>query len=337
MENQLPQHSSSNTHVFEDDDDDNLYKPLSTKDIHLPHFKIQTLLDAYGSPWAPQEETDVFDAVEAIATSGLLEGSELLDSKDEAGNDSQSDPDEKGTRGSGTSANKRHKRATEGNAMPPPIGKYRLQELTRQNKVMAGDAKPYDHKDNGQQLASLRLKQVKTSTVVNTGNFSTCNDAKRSKPGFVGIKDKGNREPAANPTTTVSETSIPIDDTWMPGLLQKLLRAGYQYVASDVNVNMPIKDADGLVVGVIAGIPTGLRKYKCDIDLAIEALSKDLGNHAEDGGRCGDFKCAEYGVSYGNGQPTPMQFATDLSQFGPGIQQQPTYEAPQQSPSIIVT
>lgn len=65
---------------------------------------------------------------------------------------------------------------------------------------------------------------------------------------------------------------------------------------------MPIRDADGFVVGVIAGIPKGLRKYKCDVDLAVEKLADDLGTHTDDGRRRGHFKCAEYGVSYGGGQ-----------------------------------
>ncbi|KAG8916216.1 hypothetical protein FRC01_003294 [Tulasnella sp. 417] len=275
MENQLPQCPSPDDYMLEDVDDDHLNETLSTKYINLPHFKIETLLEAYGSPWAPQEEVDALNAVEAIATNGLLGHLELLDSKDEAVDDT--DLDERSTQGAGPSAKganakRRQKRAAEGNAV---------------------DAKPFNIKAEGQLLASLWLKQIKTSTVVEASSFSTQKDARRSEPGFIGIKDKGNCEPAANPTTVAAETSIPIDNTWMLGLLKKLLRAGYQYVPSDIkcsatyllgSVNMPITDADGFVVGVIAGIPTGLCKYKCDINLAVDSLEMGLGNHADDGG-----------------------------------------------------
>lgn len=116
---------------------------------------------------------------------------------------------------------------------PPPIGRHRRAELSRRTQVLNGTRKPFDPKADGKSLAPLRLSHVKKSVRVDASHFSTRNDAQRSKPGFIGIRDRGDREPAANPTTKASEPSIPITPE-MPPLLQKLLKAGYQYIPSDI-------------------------------------------------------------------------------------------------------
>lgn len=67
----------------DNDDDDDFDECLPTKYINIPDFKIQTLLDAYGSPWAPQDDVDKLNSVEAIATNGLLGDLEYLDSNSE--------------------------------------------------------------------------------------------------------------------------------------------------------------------------------------------------------------------------------------------------------------
>lgn len=67
------------THQMTDVDEESgsdrdLTKLSATLYVDLPDFKIQTLLDRYGSPWAPQDHLDALDTAEAVETGSLLEG-----------------------------------------------------------------------------------------------------------------------------------------------------------------------------------------------------------------------------------------------------------------------
>ncbi|KAG8937668.1 hypothetical protein FRC00_002680, partial [Tulasnella sp. 408] len=63
------------TNVHEDSgSNQDFTKQSTTKFIDFPGFKIQTLLNTYGSPWAPQDHLNSLEMVEAAETGSLLKG-----------------------------------------------------------------------------------------------------------------------------------------------------------------------------------------------------------------------------------------------------------------------
>ncbi|KAG8986239.1 hypothetical protein FRB90_004131, partial [Tulasnella sp. 427] len=212
--------------------------------------------------------------------------------------------------------NSRSKRAkgetqAEASATPAPkphyVGPRRWTEESRRRAVLAGKQRPFDPKKESS--SSLRRKHLSKAETIQVKGFSTANNTIRTAPGFVGLPDLGNKEPAANPTTKVSTPSKPITPD-MPRYLKRLLKAGYRYILSNIRIDQPIVNGDGVVVGVIGGIPKKLRERRAELNQAVEDFTRTLGKEqSEHGGRRGNFRCAEYGVSYGGGQTHPMQFA----------------------------
>ena len=76
---------------------------------------------------------------------------------------------------------------------------------------------------------------------------------------------------------------------------------------------MALTDAAGRICAVVTSIPSGFRSRIGALRDRIGEFEKAMGRNLDSAGRRGDFKCAEYGISFGGGQKVRVLIIARLS------------------------